>query len=117
MPFVPNPRMSHPNDLEASALAAIVAEIQEILWRESRPDPDDRRDYKDYWNPRREEDGEEVQKIAELLANYGLMPCDEMPVQVWSAEGPPASEPSEVTFKDLEQRWTTASQPTPQEKL
>lgn len=105
MPLVPNPRMPRPESMPPQDLAALLADIQEILWKQSRVNPDDRRDYLDYWNPHKEADGDELEEIARLLTEAGLSPTEDMPFQVWSED-----EPAEATFEDLEQRWTITKQ-------
>jgi hypothetical protein len=133
MPLIPNPRMPRPDRLQPQDAAALLAEIQEVLWKQARVNPDDRRDYLDYWNPHKEWDADDVEEIARLLTEAGLCPPEDMPFQVWSEdvstpapsgergyllglpiedavtcdeEAAPASEPSDVTFEDLERRWT-----------
>ena len=41
-----DPRTNH------AQLAEMVADVQAILWQESRMLPDDPRQYGEYWNPR-----------------------------------------------------------------
>src|SRR5439155_15755402 len=50
--------MLNPRALTHAELAAIVADVQAILWRESRLLPDDPRQYGDYWNPAKEGEAE-----------------------------------------------------------
>jgi hypothetical protein len=67
--------MLDPSALSHAQLAEIVANVQAILWQESRMRPDDPRQYGDYWNPGKEDDGEGLEQIAgELLCNKVWMP-------------------------------------------
>ena len=50
--------MLDPRTLTHAQLAAIVADVQAILWKESRMLPDFAREYGDYWNPAKEWDAE-----------------------------------------------------------
>jgi hypothetical protein len=63
-------------------LAAIVADVQAILWQESRLLPDDPRQYGQYWNPAKEWEAETVEEIADVLADADLKPPDFMPVDL-----------------------------------
>jgi hypothetical protein len=110
MPLVPNPRMPRPDHLPPQDLAELLAAIQEVLWKQSRANPDDRRDYLDYWNPHKEWDDDELEEIALLLTDAGLSPPEDMPCEVW-----PEDAPAEATFEDLEQRWTVTKQPQSQQ--
>jgi hypothetical protein len=81
------PRLGHrrrtmldPRALSHAQLAEIVADVQAILWQESRMRPDDPREYGDYWNPGKEDDGEGLEQIADILADADLKPPDYMPV-------------------------------------
>ena len=53
--------------LTHSQLAAIVADVQAILWKESRMLPDFPREYGDYWNPAKEREPELIEQVAEIL--------------------------------------------------
>jgi hypothetical protein len=59
--------MLDPRALTHAQLAEIVADVQAILWQESRMLPDDPRQYGQYWNPAKEWDDETVEEIADLL--------------------------------------------------
>jgi hypothetical protein len=48
--------MRSPHALTHIQLAAIVADVQAILWQESRLLPDFPREYGEYWNPAKEHD-------------------------------------------------------------
>jgi len=63
-------------------LVAIVTEVQKILWQESKPIPEFPREYGDYWNPCKEDDGSALEQIADVLADADLKPDDCMPVDV-----------------------------------
>jgi hypothetical protein len=49
--------MLDPRTLTHAQLVAIVADVQAILWKESRLLPDFPREYGAYWNPAKEERG------------------------------------------------------------
>ncbi len=72
--------MIDPRSLSHAQLATILAEVQAILWQESRLLPDFPREYGDYWNPAKEDDGEGLQLVADVLAEADLMPPSFMPV-------------------------------------
>ena len=72
--------MLDPRTLSHAQLAEIVADVQAILWQESRLLPDDPRQYGDYWNPAKEWELETVEQIADVLADADLKPPDYMPV-------------------------------------
>jgi hypothetical protein len=59
--------MLNPRALTHAQLAEIVADVQVILWQESRPLPDDPRQYGEYWNPGKEWEAETVEEIADVL--------------------------------------------------
>jgi hypothetical protein len=80
--------MLNPRTLTHSQLAAIVAEVQTILWQESKPIPDFPREMSDYWNPAKEEDGDMLEQIADVLEEFDLKPPDCMPVEVVSCDEP-----------------------------
>jgi hypothetical protein len=48
--------------------AAIVADVQAILWKESRLLPDFPREYGDYWKPAKEWDADTLEEIADVLS-------------------------------------------------
>ena len=56
--------MVDPRTLTHAQLADLVADVQAILWQESRMLPDDPRQYGDYWNPGKEDDGEGLEQIS-----------------------------------------------------
>jgi len=89
--------MRDPHTLTHAQLAAIVANVQAILWQESRRRPDDLRQYGDYWNPAKEDDGEGLEHVAEVLAEAGLEPPDFMPV----IERDEAATPPEIDANEL----------------
>jgi hypothetical protein len=72
--------MLNPRALTRAQLAEIVADVQAILWQESRMLPDDPRQYGQYWNPAKEWDAETVEEIADVLDDF--RPPDFMPVDV-----------------------------------
>jgi hypothetical protein len=72
--------MLDPRTLTHAQLAEIVADVQAILWQESRLMPDFPREYGDYWNPAKEDDGEGLEQIGDVLADADLKPPDFMPV-------------------------------------
>jgi hypothetical protein len=72
--------MVDPRALTHAQLAEIVADVQAILWQESRMLPDDPRQYGDYWNPGKEWEIETVEEIADVLDAADLKPPDYMPV-------------------------------------
>jgi hypothetical protein len=74
--------MLNPRALTHAQLAEIVADVQAILWQESRLLPDDPRQYGDYWNPAKEWETETVVEIADVLDAFDLKPLDFMPVDV-----------------------------------
>ncbi|HYV34215.1 MAG TPA: hypothetical protein VE988_00840 [Gemmataceae bacterium] len=81
--------MLDPRTLTHSQLASIVADVQKILWQESKPIPDFPREYGDYWNPAKEDDGDALEQIADVLADADLMPPDCMPVDLAVLAVPP----------------------------
>jgi hypothetical protein len=72
--------MRDPRTLTHAQLVSIAADVQAILWQESRLVPDDPRQYGSYWNPAKEWDAETVEEIADVLDAAGLKPPDFMPV-------------------------------------
>jgi hypothetical protein len=74
--------MLDPRALTHAQLASIVANVQAILWKESRLLPDFPREYGEYWNPAKEDDGEGLEQIADVLDAAGLKPPDFMPVDL-----------------------------------
>src|SRR5262245_34235150 len=74
--------MLNPRSLAHAQLAEIVADVQAILWQESRILPDDPRQYGEYWNPGKEDDGEALQQIADALDSFDLKPPDFIPVDL-----------------------------------
>ena len=72
--------MLNPRALTHAQLAEIVADVQAILWQESRMLPDFPREYGQYWNPAKEWDAETVEQIADVLDD--LKPPDFMPVDL-----------------------------------
>ena len=68
--------------LDPRQLAAIVADVQAILWKESRMLPDFPREYGDYWNPAKEWEIETIEEIADVLDAFDLKPPDFMPVDL-----------------------------------
>jgi Fe-S-cluster formation regulator IscX/YfhJ len=81
--------MLDPRTLTHVQLATIVTDVQKILWQESKPIPDFPREYGDYWNPAKEEDGDMLEQIADVLADADLMPPDFMPVDLTVLAAPP----------------------------
>ena len=74
--------MLDPRTLTHTQLATIVADLQAILWQESRMLPDDPRQYGNYWNPGKEWEIETVEEIADVLDAADLKPPDFMPVDL-----------------------------------
>ena len=72
--------MLDPRALTHAQLAEIVADVQKILWQESRMLPDDPRQYGQYWNPGKEWEIESVEEIADVFDD--LRPPDFMPVDL-----------------------------------
>ena len=72
--------MRDPRALTHAQLAEIVADVQAILWQESRMLPDDPRQYGEYWNPAKEWEAETVEEIADVLSDF--RPPDFMPVDL-----------------------------------
>ena len=72
--------MLNPRALTHAQLADIVADVQAILWQESRMLPDDPRQYGQYWNPAKEWEPETVEEIADVLDDF--RPPDFMPVDL-----------------------------------
>src|SRR5262245_53303714 len=74
--------MLNPRALTHSQLAEIVADVQAILWQESRMLADFPREYGEYWNPAKEWDSETVEQIADVLDSFDLKPPDFIPVDL-----------------------------------
>ena len=72
--------MLDPRTLTHAQLADIVADVQAVLWQESRLLPDFPREYGEYWNPAKEWEMETVEEIADVLDDADLKPPDLMPV-------------------------------------
>jgi hypothetical protein len=75
----PENRNLDPRTLSHAQLAATVADVQAILWKESRLFPDFPREYGE-WNPAKEWEMETLEEIADVLAD--LKPPDFMPVDL-----------------------------------
>src|SRR5262245_23302663 len=75
-------KMLNPRALTQAQLAEIVADVQAILWQESRMLPDFPREYGQYWNPAKEWDSETVEQIADVLDSFDLKPPDFIPVDL-----------------------------------
>jgi hypothetical protein len=86
--------MLDPRTLTHAQLAAIVAEVQAILWKESRPLPDFPREYGEYWNPAKEWDADTVEEIADVLSDF--KPSDFMPVDLAEMDVPPVIDANEL---------------------
>ena len=93
--------MLDPRALGHAQLAEIVADVQAILWQESRMLPDDPRQYGDYWNPGKEDDGEGLEQIADVLADANLKPPDYMPVAKPIANREPDAAPRVIDPNEL----------------
>ena len=74
--------MLDPRALTHAQLAEIVADVQAILWQESRMLPDFPREYGQYWNPAKEWDPD-----TDVLDDF--RPPDFMPVDVAAQLSPP----------------------------
>ena len=72
--------MLNPRALTHAQLAEIVADVQAILWQESRMLPDFPQEYGDYWNAAKEWEAETVEEIADVLDDF--RPPDFMPVDL-----------------------------------
>ncbi|HYV36292.1 MAG TPA: hypothetical protein VE988_11345 [Gemmataceae bacterium] len=81
--------MLDPRTLTHVQLATIVTEVQKILWQGFKPIPDFPREYGDYWNPVKEDDGDALEQIADVMADAHLMPPDLMPVDLAVLAAPP----------------------------
>ncbi|HYV39389.1 MAG TPA: hypothetical protein VE988_27115 [Gemmataceae bacterium] len=81
--------MLDPRTLTHAKLVSIVTDVQKILWQESRLLPDLPREMGDYWNPAKEDDGDALEQIADVLADADLMPPDFMPVDLAVLAAPP----------------------------
>jgi hypothetical protein len=90
--------MLDPRTLSHAQLAAIVADVQAILWKESRLLPDFPREYGEYWNPAKEDDGEGLERVAEILAEAGLIPPDLMTVVEQEVAAPPEIDANELLW-------------------
>ena len=91
--------MLDPRTLTHAQLAAIVADVQAILWKESRMLPDFPREYGDYWNPAKEWEPEHIEQIAEILEEAGLKPPYFMPVaEPEEAPAPPVIDANELLW-------------------
>jgi len=93
--------MLDPRALTHAQLAEIVADVQAILWQESRMLPDDPRQYGDYWNPGKEDDDEGLEQIADILADADLKPPDFMPVAKPIAAREPDAAPRVIDPNEL----------------
>jgi hypothetical protein len=74
--------MLDPRALTHAQLASIVADVQAILWKESRLLPEFPREYGDYWNPAKEWEADTLEQIGDVLADADLKPPDFMPVDL-----------------------------------
>jgi hypothetical protein len=74
--------MRDPRSLTHAELVAILADVQAILWQESRLLPDNPRQYGEYWNPAKEWETETVEEIADVLDSADLKPPDFMPIDL-----------------------------------
>jgi hypothetical protein len=91
--------MLDPRTLPHAQLAAIVADVQAILWKESRLLPDFPREYGDYWNPAKEWEPEHIEQVGEILDEAGLRPLEFMPVEDRvDAPTPPVIDPDELLW-------------------
>ena len=79
--------MLNPRALTHAQLAEIVADVQAILWQESRMLPDFPREYGNYWNPAKEWEPETVEEIADVLDDF--RPPDFIPVDLAAQLSPP----------------------------
>jgi hypothetical protein len=67
--------MRDPRTFTHAQLVSIVADVQAILWQESRMLPDDPRQYGEYWNPAKEWESQTVEEIADVLDAADLKRC------------------------------------------
>jgi hypothetical protein len=88
--------MLDPHTLTHAQLAAIVADVQAILWKESRPFPDFPREYGEYWNPAKEWDADTLEEIADVLSDF--KPPDFMPVDVPERHAPAVIDANELLW-------------------
>ena len=89
--------MLDPRTLSHAQLAAIVAEVQKILWQESQIMPDFPREMGEYWNPAKKPDDSDLEEIADVLDAADLKPPDFMPVDM----APPAAPPRVLDANEL----------------
>jgi len=80
--------MLEPRTLTHYQLASIVADVQTILWQESRLLPEFPRELGEYWNPAKEDDSTTLEQIAEVLADADLKPPDFLPVDQSTQRAP-----------------------------
>jgi len=98
--------MLDPRILSHAQLAAIVTDVQAILWKESRMRPDDPREYSDYWNPAKEWEPEDIEQAAEILEEAGLKPLDFMPVaEPEDVPAPPVIDANELLWAARVLAW------------
>ena|SRR5580765_2205199 len=90
--------MLEPRTLTHYQLASIVADVQTILWQESRLLPEFPRELGDYWNPAKEDDSTTLEQIAEVLADADLKPPDFMPVDHSTQQPPTVLDANELLW-------------------
>ena len=56
--------------------------MQAIFCKQSRMISDDPRQYGEYWNPDKDDDGEALEQIADVLDSFDLKPPDFIPVDL-----------------------------------
>jgi hypothetical protein len=88
--------MLDPRTLTHAELAAIVADVQAILWKESRMLPDFPREHGEYWNPAKEWDADTLEEIADVLSD--LKPSDFMPVDLAERDAPTVIDANELLW-------------------
>ena len=88
--------MLDPRTLPHAQLAGIVADVQAILWKESRMLPDFPREYGEYWNPAKEWDADTVKEIADVLSDF--KPPDFMPADVAEQDAPTVIDANELLW-------------------
>ena len=90
--------MLDPRTLSHAQLAAIVAEVQRILWQESHIMPEFPREMGEYWNPAKSWDESAIEEIADVLEAAALKPADFMPVEVATTQPTTALDANELLW-------------------
>jgi hypothetical protein len=88
--------MLDPRTLIHAQLAAIVADVQAILRKESRLLPDFPTEYGECWIPAKEWDAETLEEIADVLSDF--KPPDFMPVGLAEQDTAPGIDANELLW-------------------